>query len=94
MSLPQKLPLPLMQTQWAQQIDPVLTNILVSGQYLPEVQLINGVTVVNHKLSRKMQGFLICGQNAAANIYYSQPFNDINLTLTSNAVVTVNLWVF
>lgn len=94
MSLPQKLQLSDMQTQWAQQIDPVLANLMVRGQYLPNVLLINGVTVVNHKLSRKMQGYQICGQNAIADIIFSQPFNDKTLTLTSNAAVTVNLWVF
>lgn len=94
MSLPQKLPLELMQTQWASQINPVLANPMNSANVLTGVILVNGITVINHKLGRKMQGWFVTDINAAAQIYRSAPLNETNLTLTSNAAVTVNLAVF
>lgn len=92
--LPQQLDLPKMQTTWAQQLNPVIANALVQGQQLNNIQLINGVTVVNHKLGRKMQGWIVVDMDAASIIYRSQPFNTLTLTLTSNAAVSISLWVF
>lgn len=83
-----------MQSTWASQINPVLANPLVNGQLLTGQALINGVTVVNHLLSRQMQGWIIVDQDAAANIYRSAPLNTQTLTLTSNAATTIALWVF
>ena len=94
MALPLNLLWSSAQTKWKSQLDPLMTNPLTNGQFIPNVALINGVTVINHKLGRQMLGYQICGQTAVANIYYSQPFNSKTLTLTSSAAVTVNLWVF
>ena len=95
--LPQKLDYPNMLTAWATQLDPVISNPLVQGQLLTGVALINGTTVVNHKLGRKLQGWMLAGINAAATVYDNQATNQtpqLTLSLTSNAVCTVNLWVF
>lgn len=95
--LPQKLDLPKMQTTWAQQLDPVISNLLVQGQMLTGIALINGTTIVNHKLGRKLTGWFIVGINGAATVYDNQAANqmqDLTLSLTSNAAATVNLWVF
>lgn len=95
--LPQKQALPLMQTTWAQQLDPVISNEIVNGQLLQNQPLINGVTVVNHKLGRKLVGWFIVGINGAASVYDSQATNQtpqLTLVLNSNAAVSVNLWVF
>lgn len=86
--------LTLLQTSWKAELDPVLMNPLIHGIFLKNVALINGATVINHLLSRRQQGFFITDSNAAATIYRSQPFNTLTLTLTSNAAVTVNLYVF
>ena len=94
MSLPQKLPLPLMQTQWAAQLNPLLDNPLSSAILLEGVSLNNGVTVVNHLLGRQMQGWFIVDINGAATVYRSAPMNNKTLTLTSSAAVTVNIGVF
>lgn len=64
---------------------------------LTGVALINGSTTINHKLGRKLQGWLIIGLNGAASIYDNQANNsmkDKTLVLVSNAAVTVNLMVF
>ncbi len=95
--LPQKLTLPLMQTRWAQQLDPIISNELLQGQMLTAVKLINGQTAVNHGLQRKLLGYFIVGNNTQSTIWDSQASNQmpqLTLLLNSNAATTVNLWVF
>lgn len=98
MSLPlQKtslLPLSLLQTQWKSQLDPVLANPMTAMAILKDVSLINGVTVVNHGLQQKQQGWIIVDAQGAAQIYRSAPFNNLTLTLTSDAAVVVSIGVF
>lgn len=94
MSLPQKLPLPLMQTTWASQLDPVVNFPANQGILIKNQPLISGVTVINHKLQRTQQGWIIIDQDAQARIYRSQPFNTLTLTLTSDAATNISLWVF
>jgi hypothetical protein len=98
MALPLKLPIDQMQTKWKSQIDPVLGNQLLQGQLLSGVVLNSGTpTVVNHGLGRKLVGWFVVGIDAAATIYDSQASNQTpqtTLILNSNAVCTVNLWVF
>lgn len=86
--------LDMMQNTWASALDPLLSNPLSNGIFLKNISLANGVTVINHLLSRQMQGWFITDINAAATIYRSQPLNAKTLTLTSNAVAIVNLYVF
>lgn len=84
----------LMQSSWKQQLDPVLSNALSQANVLTNVVLKNGVNVINHLLGQKMQGWFITDINGAATIYRSAPMNDLTLTLTSNAAVTVSIGVF
>lgn len=83
-----------MQQKWKADLDPVLSNPMTNMSILQNVNLINGVTVLNHKLGRKQQGWVIVDQQGAASIYRSAPFNNLTLTLTSNAVVTISIGVF
>jgi hypothetical protein len=90
-------PFQLMQTRWASILNPILAGPLSQSNILANVSLINGVNVIDHKLGRKLQGWWIVRQNAAAQIYDNQANNlmsDKTLVLTSNAAVTVNLVVF
>lgn len=84
----------LQQTNWASQINPILNNPLVNGQLLKNIEIVAGSNVINHLLSRQMQGYFVTNANAAATIYRSQPFNTQTLTLVSSAPVTIDLWVF
>lgn len=84
----------LMQSNWASQIDPIITNPLNKANILNNVALANGVTVINHLLGRMMQGWFIVDITGAATIYRSAAMNNLTLTLTSNAAVTVNIGVF
>jgi len=95
--LPQKLDLAKMQTTWAQQLNPVISNELLQGQLLTNISLINGNNVVNHKLGRKLIGWFIVGINAPATIYDTQSTNQspqLTLDLVSSADCLCNMWVF
>jgi hypothetical protein len=94
MQLPLNLPLNLMQTQWAQAINPVLANPINGVTIIPNIALSDGTTVINHHLGQIQQGWFITDIQGAATIYRSAPFNSLTLTLTSSAAVTVNLGVF
>ena len=84
----------LLQTKWASELNPLLAKPLSAMSILPNVKLISGVTVVNHLLGRKMQGWFITDIDTASTIYRSQPMNSLTLTLTSSSACTVNLAVF
>ena len=83
-----------MQTKWKSIIDPIVSLPLLQGLQLNNIALNSGTTAINHLLSRMQQGWLITDIQGAATIYRSEPFNDKTLTLTSNAAVTISLWVY
>lgn len=86
--------LSMMQTNWSSILNPIIKMPTNNGNILTSVALINGVTVINHLLGRMMQGWFVTDINGAAAIYRSAPLNNLTLTLTSNAAVTVNIFVF
>lgn len=86
--------LDLWQTQWKSQLDPVLASPLLDGLLLTNIQLVNGTTTINHKLGRKMVGWIVVDIDAGAAVYRSQPLNSLTLTLTSGAAGMCSLWVF
>lgn len=94
MSLPQKLSLDMMQNRWASYLDPVLKNPMLSGVYVKDVVLASGDNVINHRLGRVPQGWLIVDINAAVQIYRNASFNELTLTLNSSGAATVALYVF
>jgi len=94
MALPKQLPLDRMQSIWKQEIDPVLANPILKGNQLKNIALNTGITVINHLLSRQQQGWFLTDIDAPATVYRSAAFNNLTLTLTSNAACTVNLWVY
>lgn len=86
-----------LQTQWASQINPQLSNPALNSSILKQVRLISGTTVVNHLLGKALQGWRIVRKRAAADIYDNQDQNqtpDLTLILVSDAAVTVDLEVF
>lgn len=94
MQLPLRLPIDQMQTRWKSILDPFIANNLNSVNILSDIVLVNGITVINHLLSRKQQGWFLVDVQGPATIYRSAPFNDQTLTLTSNALVTVSIGVY
>lgn len=89
--------LSLLQTQWKSQIDPLLADPVNSNIVLKNISLVTGTNAVNHMLGRKLQGWKIVRQRAAASIYDNQDNNQnpaSTLILISSAPVVVDLEVF
>jgi hypothetical protein len=94
MQLPLKLTMDLMQTRWKSLLDPILENPINSISIIDNVALVIGNNVINHRLGRKQQGWLILDIDAASTIYRSADFNDKTLTLNASAAATIKLGVF
>lgn len=95
--LPQKLPLELMQTTWAQQLNPIIASPILDNNILKNVSLVAGVNVINHKLSRPLVGWNPTRVRASATIYDQQDSNQtpqLTLILVASAPVVVDLLVF
>lgn len=91
------LTLTLIQSNWASLLNPLLDLPINQGRLLENVQLDNGSNTVNHKLGRKLTGWFIVRQRAAASVYDTQDTNPtpaVTLKLTSNASVKVDIFVF
>lgn len=84
----------LMETKWASQLNPILGFAPNTGFLLSSIPIVTGANVINHKLARKMQGWIISDIDASVTLYRSAAFNDKTLTLTSSGDATINLWVF
>lgn len=87
----------LLQTNWAQQLNPVIEFPPNKGTILKSVHLVTGANIINHKLGRNLQGWYIVRQRSAASVYDTQDNNQMsNLTLylTSSANVIVDILVF
>jgi hypothetical protein len=95
MQLSTNLPFNLMITKWASILNPLIANILTQGMFIPGITLTASTPLtINHKLGAMMNGYIICGQNANAVIWFTKPFNNLTLTLESSANVTISIWVF
>ena len=92
--LPQKLPLDMMQTKWAQELNPLLRNQLLQGVLISNISITTGVNVINNLLSRNQIGFIITDINAPVTLYRSQPLNDKTLTLTASGPAVISIWMF
>lgn len=87
----------MLQTNWATQLDPVVALPINKGLILPSIPLVIGTNQVNHKLGRKLQGWWVVRQRAAASIYDEQDLQmnpTLMLALVSSANVTIDLFVF
>jgi len=87
----------LMQTKWAAILNPVISNELNQCSILKSVNLSIGNNIINHLLGKKLSGWFIVRQRALAEIFDTQDLNptpNLTLTLTSNAIVTVDIAVF
>lgn len=84
------------QSLWGAILNPIISNPLSGALVLQNVSLINGTTIVQHRLGRQMQGWWVISPNAAATIYQpvTAPNNATTVTLVSSAAVTVNLAVY
>ncbi len=86
--------LSLLQNSWATQLNPILSNPTLKNLVLQSITLSSGDNVINHRLGRKLQGWMIADIDGAAAIFRNAPKNDLTLTLNSNAPVTVDILVY
>jgi|SRR5271165_6923533 len=86
--------LSLLQTAWAQQLNPVIQAPTAVPVLLKQIILTTGDNVINTRLGRLQQGWFIIDINAPVTIYRSAPFNSLTLTLNSSGNATINLAVF
>ena len=86
-----------MQTRWAAVINPLLSQPLSQALLLNDLPVVSGTNVINHKLGRKLQGYVVVGCNAAVTFHDSQASNSmpqLTLNLISSGTATINLLVF
>lgn len=96
-SLTTRAPWERAQPLWASQINPVLANPLVQGQLLSNISVSSGANVINHKLGRKLQGYIVVLNSAAVTYYDSQSTNqtpDLTLILNASGSAVISLYVF
>ena len=93
-SLTTKLPWDKCNSLWASQLNPVLANPITNPILITNISLIDGQNVINHGLGQTQQGWIITDIQGSANVYRTEPFNSLTLTLTSSAAVTISLAVF
>lgn len=89
--------LSLMQSGWASLLNPLLSNPVNNGILLKSLVIKSGSNVINHKLGRKLQGWIIVRKRASADIYDTQDSNTtptLTLSLQSSADVIIDLYVF
>lgn len=88
----------LMQSAWSTALNPLLRNAALQSLILPNIQLVIGPNVINHKLGRKLQGWKIVRKRGPATDIYDQQDNNaspaLTLALNSNAIVNVDIEVF
>lgn len=95
--LPQKLPLELMQTTWAQALNPIIANPMTAPLILKNISLVAGSNVVNHKLGRALQGWNPTRVRAQAIVSDDQDTNQtpqLTLILVASAPVVIDLAVW
>ncbi len=86
-----------LQTQWNAQISPVIEQPLVRGHLINNITLISGTNVIDHRLSRKLQGYIVVLKSANVTIYDNQstnPMPDKTLILVASGPATISAWVF
>lgn len=79
-------------------LEDVLTRAVISGRLVEDVVVTTGqANTVNHRLGRKLRGWVVVRKSADANVWDEQATNELQskeLVLQSDATVTVSLWVF
>lgn len=95
--LPQQLEWHQADDRWATAIEPVINNPINQGLLLQNIALVSGPNVINHKLGRKLVGWMIASIDAPATVYDTQASNQmpaLTLQLTASAACQVSIWAF
>ena len=92
--LSSKLDWPAMNPIIASALNPVIANPISNLTYLNNINLINGVTTINHGLGRMMLGWFLTDITAGVMVYRSAALNTKTLVLTSSGAASVSIGVF
>lgn len=87
----------MVQTRWASILDPLTTNPVLNGIVLKQIELTTGLNTINHKLGRKLQGWLIVRKRASSDVYDVQDANtmpQLTLQLQASAPASVDIYVY
>lgn len=85
------------QTNIADILDPISSNLLVQGHFIKNIQLISGTNTIPTGLNQNLNGWIITRLRSLATIYDNQDNNitpSQNLILISNASTNIDLYVF
>jgi len=89
--------LSMLQSQWKAILDNLLAAPMSEYVMLSDLKLVSGSNVINHKLGRKLVGYVVTLKSAASDIHDNQTVNtmpDKTLILVASAPVTLSLMVF
>jgi hypothetical protein len=94
--LPRQLPADQLQSKWAAIIDPVITNPITAGLQLTSIKLSIGVNTIDHKLNRKLQGYIVSSMyDTYSNIFrQASQMPETTIVLNSSAATTIDLYVW
>jgi hypothetical protein len=88
----------LFQSSWAKVLQPVVNLPINSGRLIQGVSVVTGSNTINHKLGRKLQGWIVTRMPGAfIQIYDLQNNNkmpELTLVLNASASGTIDLFVF
>lgn len=82
-----------LQSNIEDSITGLLQNALLSGRLVESVNLVSGDNKLEHKLGRKIRGYIFVKKSGAADIYNSSD-DELFLTLNSSANITASIWIF
>lgn len=95
MALPLLKSFDLLQVQWKQALDPIVSNPILKGVAINSITLnATEPKTIPTTLNRMQQGWFITDILSAAKVWRTEPFNENNLVLESDIDTTISLWVY
>lgn len=85
------------QDNTAAVVNPIVANPILNGILITEVELTTGNNVINHKLGRPLEGWILVRQRSQADIWDDQDDNatpQYTLDLVTDADTSVDLYIF
>lgn len=84
----------LWQSQWASELNALLAKPLSQGSLIGPFTLSVGNNVLNTRLGRSLQGWVVARVLGAPTALYEVSSDTSTLTLNSSAIATISLIVF
>lgn len=90
-----KLPWELAQTKWSGTLNPIIALPILNGNLITDISLTANIPkVINHLLQRMPQGWFLTDATADAIVWRTAAFNNLTITLESDADTTISFWIF